>query len=197
MRAPLRAGWRGALAAAAFACAGVDPHGLPVCSAEKPSPEPSCELGADVVDWKRDAVLTLWGYVGSQLRRLPVSVDFDAAARVEAVCLAPDASVPRPQRKNVARGMRALESMRRTPSCLAGRRLALGEAWAEQARGSGNRRSRDPEPEHRCSIRDPGCDSFGPPVCALRSNGRRVEFRDRCEACRDPNVVGYDDYPCF
>ena len=192
----MRATWRGAWAAAPLACAGVEPHGLPVCTAEKPLPEPSCELGAEGSDWKRGAVLTLWGYVGSELRRLPVSIDFDAAARVEAVCLEPGASVPRPQRKNVARGMRALESLRRAPSCLAGRRLPLGEAWAARERDSRSRRSRDPEPEHRCSIRDPACVGWSLPVCALRSDGHRVDYRDRCEACRDPNVVGYDDQPC-
>lgn len=141
-------------------------------------------------------MLTLWSYVGPELRRLPVAIDLDEGARVEAVCLEPGASVPRPQRKNVARGMRALEAMHRTPSCLAGRRVSLAEAWVDQARHARRQREREDSPEHRCSIRDPGCAGWSPPVCALRSNGRWADYRDRCEACRDPSVVGWDDRIC-
>ena len=196
MPAPVRAGWRSAWAAAALACAGVEAHGLPVCSAAKPPPDSTCELGAAVADWKRDAVLTLWGYAGSELRRLPVSIDFDADVRIEVVCLEPGASVPRPQRKNVGRGMHALESMRHAPACLAGRRLALGETWADAARGWRSKRPREREPDNRCSIRDSGCIGWNPRVCALRSDGRWTDYRDRCEACRDPSVLGYDERSC-
>jgi len=139
--------------------------------------------------------MTLWSYVGSGLRRLPVSIDFDDSARVEAVCLEPGASVPRPQRQNVARGMRALESMRRIPSCLAGTRLSLADEWAEQARRTRGR-SQSSGPEHRCSVRDPPCTGWNPPVCALRRDGRWVEYDDRCQACRDPYVVGWDEQLC-
>ena len=141
-------------------------------------------------------MLTLWGYVGSEMRRLPVDVDFDADARVETVCLEPDAYVPRPQRTSVGRGMRALGSMRHTPQCLAGRRLSLADAWRDQAQHARRERSRGDEPAHRCSIRDPGCEGWSPPVCAQRTDGRWADYRDHCEACRDPSVVGWTDRIC-
>jgi len=162
-----------------------------------PPPDAECELSEGVVDWKRDAVGTLWAYVGSEPRRLPVSVDFDADARVERACLDPDAWVTRPLRRNVARGLRAVESTPRPPACLAGRRLSLADAWVEQARGARGRQRSSSEPANRCSFRDPTCGGdFPRPVCALRRDGRRVDYDDQCEACRDPSVVGWDDGAC-
>ena len=137
--------------------------------------------------------MTLWGYVGAGMRRLPVVVDFDADARVAGACLEPGASVPYAQRRNVERGLHALEATRRNPACLAGRRLALGDAWRDQA---GRRASRTEAVDHRCSIRDEGCDGRSAPVCAQRTDGRWVDYRSHCEACRDPSVVGWDDRIC-
>jgi hypothetical protein len=162
-----------------------------------PPPDSECELSEGVVEWKRGAVLALWGYVGSELRRLPVAVDFDADARALGACLEPGASVPRPQRKRVARGLRAVESTPRPPACLAGRRLSLADEWVRHSRGARSRqRARAGEPENRCSIRDAGCGGFGSPVCGLRSDGRWADYGDRCQACRDPSVVGWDARPC-
>jgi len=188
--------WLGALAAGACTGAGVDPHGLPVCEEAKPAPETDCELGAEAEEWKRDAVLALWGYVGSELRRLPVSVAFDSAARVDPVCLAPGASVPRPARESVGRGMRSLASMRRAPACLADRSLSLADAWAAEAKRWRGKQSRERGAENRCTSREPRCPSVGLPVCGLRDDGRRVEFPNRCEACQDSSIVGYDERPC-
>jgi hypothetical protein len=102
--------------------------------------------------------------------------------------------VPYAQRRNVERGLRALEATRRNPACLAGRRLALGDAWREQA---GRHAARAEAVDHRCSVRDDACNPFhGEPVCAQRTDGRWVDYASHCAACRDPSVVGWDDRIC-
>lgn len=149
-----------------------------------------------MLEYKADAALALWSYVGSQPARLPIVIEFDGRSRVESVCLEEGARVGRSLAGQVDRAMRALRSMPPGPGCLAGKRLGLAEAFAEESRKWRRKRARAAEVEHRCLMRDPLCVGRIAPVCALRSDGSWHTYRDACEACRDPFVTGYNDGDC-
>jgi len=190
----------GAAGALAAACAGPPAPELPRCAARpaKPAPEPACELSAGVLEFRQHAASTLWSYVGPTLRRLPVALDFDRAARVETACFSEEPRGVRVEsRRALERSFAALRGMRRAPACLAGTRLDLAEAFAaERQRWGGGRRARAaPQIESRCIVQT-HCDALGGPVCATLSDGSFAPFRSECDACRDPGVVGYRRGPC-
>ena len=196
MRAPARIL---AIAASGLACAGVQAPELPLCAASelRPLPDASCELDADVVDYKRDTVLTLWSYVGSESPRLPVVVEFDPRARVESVCLEQDASVGRRVREQLDRAIRTLRAMPPGPACLAGTRLELAEDFADASKGWRRKSYRRPEVEELCTLAERRClGTWREPVCALTTDGSRKTYPDACQACRDPAVTGYDAGDC-
>jgi hypothetical protein len=187
-----------AISASALACAGVEPAAVPACdpAALRPPPEASCELDAEVVDFKRDTVMTVWSYVGSDLPRLPLVLVFDARARVESVCAEGRSRGSGKARAGLERAIRALRAMPPAPRCLAGTRLDLSEDFAEATsrwrRQSWQRR----EPEELCLPLQQRCVGWREPVCGLRSDGSRRTYADACEACRDPSVEGYDEGVC-
>ena len=188
-----------AIAAAALACAGAPVLEVPACVASelRPLPDASCELDADVADFKRDTVLTLWSYVGSESPRLPVVIEFDPRARVASVCVEEGASVGSGVRERLDRAVRALRAMPPGPACLAGRRLELAEDFVDASKGWRRKSNRRPEVEELCTLGERRC--AGPsrePVCALLTDGRRKTYPDACQACRDPNVSGYDEGTC-
>ncbi len=188
-----------AIAASALACAGVQAPELPVCAASelRPLPAASCELDADVVDYKRDTVLTLWSYVGSESPRLPVVIHFDPRARVESVCVEPGATVGRRAPDQLARAIRTLRAMPPAPACLAGTRLELAEDFADASKGWRRKSNRLPDVEELCTLGERRClGSWRDPVCALRTDGSRKTYPDACQACRDPAVTGYDAGNC-
>jgi len=188
-----------AIAASWFACAGVQAPELPLCveSELRPLPDASCELDADVVDYKRDTVLTLWGYVGSESPRLPVVIEFDPRARVESVCVEQGASVGRRVRGQLDRAIRTLRAMPPAPACLAGTRLELAEDFADASKGWRRKSYRRPEVEELCTVGERRClGAWREPVCALRTDGSRKTYPDACQACRDPAVTGYDAGNC-
>jgi hypothetical protein len=185
-----------AIAAWQLACAGPQSPAAPVCTEPpRPLPEASCELDEAVADYKRDTVLTLWGYVGSQSSRLPIVIEFDDRARVASVCMEEGASVGSKVRKQLDRAIRTLRAMPPAPACLAGTRLELGEDLAEASRG-GRRNERRPVVEAQCLPIQPPCAGWQEPVCALLTDGSRETYPDVCQACRDPAVTGYDEGRC-
>jgi hypothetical protein len=186
-----------AAAAGLAACAGRTP-GFPVCvPAElQPLPEASCELDEEVADFRRDTVLTLWGYVGSRPSRFPVVVELDARARIASVCLEEGASLGWRAREQLERAARTLRAMPPGPACLAGRRLELAEDFADATRGSGRAR-RQPQVQELCAPGQQVCVGWRDPVCALRKDGSRKTYSDACQACRDPDVTGYDEGTCW
>jgi hypothetical protein len=187
-----------AIAACALACAGVHSEDAPSCVASElhPLPDASCELDADVADYKRDTVLTLWSYVGSE-SRLPVVIEFDPRARVESVCLERGASVGSRARARLDRAIRTLRAMPPGPACLAGRRLELAEDFADASKGWRRPGERRPEVEEPCTLMQRRClGAAREPVCALLTDGRRKTYPDACQACRDPAVTGYDEGTC-
>jgi hypothetical protein len=186
-----------AVAASALACAGRPPDHL-VCRQPElhPPPDAACELDEEVVDFRRDTVLTLWGYVGSRPSRFPVVVELDARARIESVCLEEGASLGRRARDELERATRTLRAMPPGPACLAGRRLELGEDFADATRDS-RRGRRRPQVQELCALGQQSCVGWREPVCALRTDGSRKTYPDACEACRDPSVTGYDEGTCW
>jgi hypothetical protein len=189
-----------AIAAAGLACAGVETPALPLCAAPElhALPDASCELDADVVDYKRDTVLTLWSYVGSESPRLAVVIEFDSRARVESVCVEEGASVGYRVRERLDRAIRTLRAMPPGPACLAGTRLELAEDFADASRGWRRKSYRRPEVEELCGLAQERClGALREPVCALLTDGRRKTYPDACEACRDPAVTGYDAGTCW
>jgi hypothetical protein len=186
-----------AIAAWQLACAARYPTAAPVCPAQlRPLPAASCELDEAVADYKRDTVLTLWGYVGSQAPRLPIVIELDDRARVDSVCLEEGASVGSRVRQQLDRAIRTLRAMPPAPACLAGTRLELGEDFAEASRGWRGREHRQPRVEELCSPGLQSCAGWQDPVCALLSDGSRETYPDACQACRDPAVTGYDEGRC-
>ncbi len=190
--------WILAIAASEIACAGVGLPALPVCPAAglRPLPESSCELDEDVADYKRDTVLTLWSYVGSGSPRLPIVIELDGRARVESVCLEEGVSLGSRAREQLDRAIRTLRAMRPAPACLAGTRLELAEDFADASRGWRRKTRALPEVEEFCLRSQQGCVGWNEPVCALLNDGSRETYRDACQACRDPNVRGYDEGRC-
>jgi hypothetical protein len=188
-----------AIAASGLACAGAPAPELPACSASelRPLPDASCELDAEVVDYKRDTVLTLWSYLGAGSPRLPLVLEFDRRARVESVCVEPDASFGRGVRRQLDRAIRALRAMPPGPACLAGTRLELAEDFADASKGWRRKEGRRPEVEQLCTLGERRClGAWREPVCALRNDGSRKTYADACQACRDPAVTGYDAGNC-
>ena len=186
-----------AIAAWQLACVGPREPAAPVCAGPLPPlPEAGCELDAEVADYKRDTVMTLWGYVGSQASKLPLVLVFDARARVASVCLEKEASVGSRQRAQLDRAIRTLRSMRAGPACLAGTRLELAEDVADASHQWRGRARHQPEVEEFCMAGQQSCAGWREPVCALLSDGSRETYPDACEACRDPAVTGYDEGRC-
>ena len=185
-------------AASGLACSGVQPAAPPVCVAAEqgPLPDPRCELDPRVADYKRDLVLTLWGYVGLRSTRLPIVVGLDARARIESVCLEEGASLDRKTRQEIERATRTLRAMRSGPACLAGTRLELAEDFADANARWRSRTPSIPRVEELCAMDQQRCVGWREPVCALFIDGRRATYPDACEACRAPGVRGYDAGPC-
>jgi hypothetical protein len=187
-----------AFAASGLGCAGTQPAAPPACaaSAERPLPAPRCELDPEVADYKRDTILTLWGYVGSRSSRLPVVLELDSRARIESVCLEEGGSLDRETRQQLERAIRTLRAMRPGPACLAGTRLELAEDFADAGARWRPRTPAIPRTDELCAMGQQRCTGWREPVCALFSDGRRATYPDACEACLAAGVRGYDEGPC-
>jgi len=187
-----------AITASGLACAGVEPVGIPLCDEGqlRPLPEASCELGEEVADYKRDTVLTVWSYVGSDSPRLPLVIGFDSRARVESVCVEEAARIARKARDRLDLAIRTLRALPPGPDCLAGRRLDLAEDFADATHEWRRKSRRRPEVEELCFPGQQRCAGWREPVCALKSDGSRKTYPDACEACRDRSVTGYDEGTC-
>jgi hypothetical protein len=162
-----------------------------------PLPDAACELDADVVDYRKDTVLTLWSYVGARSGRFPVVVALDARARIESLCLEEGVSLGRRARQQLERATRTLRGMPPGPACLAGTRLELGEDFADASRGWRRPTRPRPQVEELCSPGQQSCVGWTEPVCALKTDGDRETYPDACQACRDPAVTGYDAGTCW
>lgn len=181
-----------------LACAATHPPGPPSCAADdrKPPPAPRCELAAEVVEYKRDTILTLWGYVGARPSRLPVVLELDSDARIESVCIEDGAALDRASRQQLERASRTLRAMRPGPRCLAGTRLELAEDFAAARARWRPRTPAIPRTDQLCARGQQRCTGWRDAVCALFSDGRRATYPDACEACLAAGVRGYDEGPC-
>lgn len=187
------------VAATVLAC--VSYEELPLCGAVSARERPTlaCRESDEAAAWQS---LLAWEI----LRRsqwqypygVPLNVEVDDGGRVGRVCVgSAGQEAGWSTRDRVAASLPSLRSAPPAPACMSGTTVRLSRTLYEQGVPEGS----EPPPLGMTPCEGPPeefrhCPSERRVVCGVLRDRNRRSYPNACEACRDPDVIGWFDFHC-